>query len=285
MNYVDVFYRSDDGLRLYARDYPGPDRDAPAILCLPGLTRNSKDFAILAETLRATYRVICADQRGRGRSERDTDASRYHPGRYVADMHTLLNVLGISRVALIGTSLGGLMAMIMLTTDSARVRATVINDIGPEVDPQGLARIAGYVGKTAPVGDWDAATKLTAQVNGIAFPDYQQADWQAMARDLFVQEETTPILDYDPAIALGVASGSTAPTLWPQFEQTGKKPMLVIRGETSDILSADTLAEMARRHPALVTQVIAGRGHAPTLSEPDAHGAIIKFLGDIAAMR
>ncbi len=281
MNYVDVFYRSDDGLRLYARDYPGPARDAPAVLCLHGLTRNSKDFAALAETLQATHRVICPDQRGRGRSQRDTDASRYHPERYVQDMRTLLDLLGVSSVVNIGTSLGGLMTMIMLVTDAARVRAAVINDIGPEVDPRGLARIGSYVGKTASVHDWDAAAELTAHVNGVAFPDYQRADWQAMARDLFVQEGTTPILDYDPAIAQGVTSGTSAPTLWPLFEQAAVKPMLAIRGETSDILSAETLVEMKQRHPHLATHVVAGRGHAPTLAEPDALAAITEFLGGL----
>jgi pimeloyl-ACP methyl ester carboxylesterase len=278
MNYVDVFYQSDDGLRLYARDYPGPDRTAPAILCLPGLTRNSKDFAPLAEKLRTTHRVICPDLRGRGRSDRDTDASRYRPDRYVADMRTLLDVLGISEVILIGTSLGGLMSMIMLATDAGRIRAAVINDIGPEVDPHGLERIAGYVGKTAPAVDWDAAAEQVAHTNGAAFPDYHIEDWRAMARELYVQVGTTPVLDYDPAIALGISNSTAAPILWPLFEQAGVKPMLVIRGAISDILSAETLAEMKRRLPHIVVQNVARRGHAPTLSEPEAWSAIRKFL-------
>ncbi len=281
MNYVDVFYCSDDGLRLYARDYPGPHGDAPVLLCLPGLTRNSKDFAALAESLRLTHRVICPDQRGRGRSGRDTDPTHYQPERYVADMRTLLNVLGISRVVLIGTSLGGLMAMIMMATDPVRIHAAVINDIGPEVDPRGLARIGGYVGKTAPVRDWDAAADLTAHTNGAAFPDYGRAEWNAMARDLFIQEETTPVLDYDPAIALGIAAGTAAPNLWPLFELIRVKPLLVIRGEYSDILSAETLAEMMRRAPRLVARNIANRGHAPTLGEPEAREAITEFLRDL----
>lgn len=281
MNFVDVFYRSDDGLRLYARDYHGPRRQSPVILCLPGLTRNSKDFAALAEILQATHRIICPDQRGRGRSARDADATRYRPDRYVQDMRTLLDLLGISRVAVIGTSLGGLMAMIMLATDPGRVRAVVLNDVGPEVDPRGLARIAGYVGKTAPVRDWDAAAEQTAQTNGVAFPDYQPTDWQAMARDIYVQEATTPVLDYDPAIALGVSNGTSAPNLWPLFEHIGAKPMLVIRGEHSDILSAETLAEMIKRLPHIVAQSISGRGHAPTLSEPEARAAIGEFLGEL----
>ena len=282
MNYVDVFYQSDDGLRLYARDYPGPAEDAPVILCLPGLTRNSKDFAALVEELRTTHRVICPDQRGRGRSARDTNATRYRPDRYVQDMRTLLDVLGISHVVLIGTSLGGLMAMIMMATDPKRIRAAVLNDVGPEVDPRGIARIAGYVGRAAPVRDWDAAAEQTAHTNGVAFPDYRFEDWQAMARELYVQEGTTPVLDYDPGIALGVSNGTSAPNLWPLFEQIGTKPMLVIRGENSDILSAETLAEMMRRLPHIVAQNIAGRGHAPTLNEPEARAAISLFLGRLA---
>ncbi|MEP7155722.1 MAG: alpha/beta hydrolase [Betaproteobacteria bacterium] len=281
MNYVDVFYRSDDGLKLYARDYPGPQRDSPVILCLPGLTRNSKDFAALADNLSAAYRVICPDQRGRGRSQRDTNAANYHPERYVQDMRTLLDVLRIEAVVLIGTSLGGLMAMILMARDAARVRAVVINDVGPEVDPRGLARIAAYVGKTAPVRDWDAAAELTAFTNGVAFPGYGDAEWRAMARDLFVQEETTPVLDYDPNIAQGIAAGTAAPNLWPLFERADK-PVLVIRGESSDILSAETLAEMTRRVPHLVAQTIDGRGHAPTLAEPQASEAIKTFLAGLS---
>ena len=281
MNYIDVFYQSNDGLRLYARDYPGAARSLPIILCLPGLTRNSKDFAALADQLCATHRVICPDQRGRGRSARDADPTRYRPDCYVQDMRNLLDMLGISEVVVIGTSLGGLMAMIMMATDPTRIRAAVLNDVGPEVDPRGLARIAGYVGKTAPVRDWDAAAEQTAHTNGVAFPDYLPEDWHAMARDVYVQEGTTPVLDYDPAIALGIANGTAAPNLWPLFEQVGLKPLLVIRGENSDILSAETLAEMSRRLPHIVVQSIAGRGHAPTLSEPGSRAAISRFLSEL----
>jgi pimeloyl-ACP methyl ester carboxylesterase len=283
MNYVEVFYQSDDGLRLYARDYPGPKRDSPVILCLPGLTRNSKDFAALAEDLQTKYRVICPDQRGRGHSARDADAGHYRPDRYVQDMRSLLDVLGIDRMVVIGTSLGGLMAMIMMATDAGRIRAAVLNDVGPEVDPRGLARIAGYVGKTAPARDWDTATEQTAHTNGVAFPDYQVEDWQAMARDVYVQDGATPVLNYDPAIAIGVSNGTAAPNLWPLFEMAGAKPLLVIRGEISDILSVETLAEMTRRLPHIVVQNVAGRGHAPTLNEPEARAAISSFLGKLEA--
>ena len=166
MNYIDVFYQSDDGLRLYARDYPGPSTNAPVILCLPGLTRNSKDFAVLADQFQHTHRVICPDQRGRGRSARDTDATRYRPDQYAQDMRVLLNVLEIPAVIVIGTSLGGLMAILMMAADPQRIQAVVLNDIGAEVDPRGVARISGYVGKTAPAKNWDEAAEQTAVTNG-----------------------------------------------------------------------------------------------------------------------
>lgn len=278
MNYVDVFYQSHDGLRLYARDYPGPAADAPAVLCLPGLTRNSKDFADLADELRHSHRVICPDQRGRGRSARDSDAARYRPDQYAGDMRTLLDLLRLTGVVVIGTSLGGLMAILLMAAAPQQIRAAVLNDVGPELDPLGVARIAAYVGKTAAPGDWDEAAQQTASTNGSAFPDYDTRDWQAMARDLYVQEGRIPVLDYDPAIAQGLAAGTAAPNLWPLFEMVGSKPMLVIRGENSDILSAATLAAMTRRLPQLVALNIAGRGHAPTLNEPAARSAIHQFL-------
>ena len=278
MNYVDVFYQSDDGLRLYARDYPGPDNDAPVIICLPGLTRNSKDFAALAEALQHGYRIICPDQRGRGRSQRDADAAHYRPDRYVQDMRTLQDLLRIPTWTIIGTSLGGLMAMLMMACDGQRIAGVVLNDIGPVVAPQGLARIASYVGRTAPVRSWDEATQQAAVTNGLAFPNYDRQAWQAMARELYIQEGTTPVLDYDPAIAVGVVADTAALSLWPLLEAMPALPILAIRGETSDILSAETLHEMTQRLPHLTAVTVPGRGHAPTLGEPAARAAIMKFL-------
>ena len=278
MNYIDVFYQSDDGLRLYARDYPGPTVDAPVILCMPGLTRNSKDFADLANELQQTRRVICPDQRGRGRSARDTDPSRYHPERYARDMRTLLDLLRIPQLVVIGTSLGGLMAILLMASEPQRIQAAVLNDIGPEIDPRGVARIATYVGKTAPANTWDEAARQTMLINGEALADFDNDNWHAMARDLYVQEGIAPMLDYDPAIAEGVNAGTAAPNLWPLFDSVGKRPMLVIRGQSSDILSMETLAEMSRRLPHLVSLNIAGRGHAPTLNEPIARLEIARFL-------
>lgn len=281
MNHIDVFYTSDDGLRLYARDEPGPGAGAPAVLCLPGLTRNGKDFGALAERLRARYRVIRPDQRGRGRSQRDPDASHYAPMRYVQDMFTLLDTLGLAQVTVIGTSLGGLMGMLMLALQPQRVQALVLNDVGPVVEPAGIARLATYVGKAAPVTNWDEAAAQTAATNAVALPHYGPAEWAAMARNVYIQEGTRPVLDYDPAIAQGVAAGTAAPDLWPLFDGLQARPMLVIRGEISDILSPQTLAEMQRRRPSLQAVTVPGVGHAPMLDEAVAVSAIERFLAGV----
>ena len=278
MNYIDVFYQSEDGLRLYARDYPGPSETSPVVLCLPGLTRNSKDFADVANVLCENYRVICPDQRGRGRSARDPDPSRYRPDQYAVDMRVLMDVLKLPEVAVIGTSLGGLMAILLMATIPARIKAAVLNDVGPVVDPRGVSRISAYVGKTAPAKTWAEAAQQTATTNAAAFPDFTERDWQVMARDVYIQEGQAPVLDYDPAIAMGLSTGTAAPNLWPLFDKATGKPLLVIRGQDSDILSVETLAEMSRRLPQLIALNIEGRGHAPTLSEPQAKDAIKRFL-------
>jgi pimeloyl-ACP methyl ester carboxylesterase len=278
VTHADVYYRSSDGLRLYARDYAGPRDDSPAILCLPGLTRNSKDFAELAEHLRSRYRVVCPDQRGRGRSERDQDSAHYRPDTYVRDMWTLIDLLQLPRIRIIGTSLGGMMAVMMAVQAPPRIDRIAINDIGPELDPQGIARIASYVGKSAPVATWNDAARQSREINAVAFPDFNDADWMAMARKVYIQEGTAPVLDYDPLIARGLAPGAPAPNLWPLFEALGQTPVLALRGELSDLLSEHTFDEMSRRLPHVTRVVIPRRGHAPALNEPEAIAAIDQFF-------
>ncbi len=277
MNFADVFFQSDDGLTLYARDYTGPAVDAPVVLCLHGLTRNSKDFWRLAEHLQASARVIVPDTRGRGRSARDPDASNYRLDRYVSDMLGLLDQLGVARVHLIGTSMGGLISMLLLHTAPDRVASVVLNDIGPEIDMEGLARIAGYAGKNMAAPSWSAAIAQVRASNASAFLDYTEADWMAMACDLFVQRGNQVELDYDPAIAQGLADGSVAPDLWPVFAKLERRPMLVVRGEVSDILSRSTVERMRAEWPGLQAISVEQRGHTPTLMEPAALRAIDAF--------
>jgi len=280
--YVDHWYQSPDGLRLYARDYACRSPQSRGdILCMHGLTRNSADFAGIASYLSEYYRVISVDQRGRGNSEYDTDISHYTPTTYISDMFKLLDELDMQRVILIGTSMGGLMSFLMLANQSQRIRGSIINDIGPELDPAGLERIKTYVGKSSPVSNWDEAVAQTRAINDIAFPNFSDEQWLEFTRGLYREQDGIPVLAYDPAISQPMndeQSGAVPPDMWPLLEAAPEIPMLVIRGAESDILAPSCVEEMIRRHPNLTAVEIPNRGHAPMLTEPEAVAAIDGFL-------
>lgn len=288
--WTDHFHETDDGLRIHARDYAGPD-GAATVVCLHGLTRNAADFHALCEHLRGRYRLLAIEQRGRGLSDHDADPSHYEVGRYVQDTLGLLDALEVEKPVLIGTSMGGLMSMLMLAAAPERYRGAVLNDIGPVVEASGLARIAGYVGKGVPRASWDEAAAAARASNGDAFPDYADADWIAFARRLYRErDDGMLVLDYDADIAQpfnagqGNASPTTAvaPDLWSVFDAMGSTPLLLIRGALSDILSAATVAEMQRRRPDLESVEVPRVGHAPTLDEAEALRAIERFIARVA---
>lgn len=277
--YADFWYES-DGLRLYARDYAHPAPRA-TVLCMHGLTRNSADFAELCAALQDDYRVIAVDQRGRGRSAYDPNPENYAPLVYVRDMFKLLDTLGIARVIAIGTSMGGLMSIVMAALQPARLSAVVLNDIGPIIDPAGLARIRAYVGKVPPVTSWAAAERQVRALNEHVFPDWQAMDWERFARKVYREDAAgVPKLAHDPAIADSIQESATNPPvdLWPAYAALAGIPTLVIRGATSDILAPDCVAEMKRRKPDLVAVEVPNRGHAPMLDEPVARAALYEFL-------
>lgn len=267
-----------DGLRLSARVWAGQSANAPTVLCLHGLTRNGRDFEPLAEALAARFRVIAPDQRGRGRSAYDPDPMNYNVGVQVMDTLALLDRLAVRRCAVVGTSMGALMGVAMANLQPERIAGLVLNDAGPDVDPRGLARIAGYVGQGGPVATWAEAEAGLKAIHGAALPTYGEADWARMARAAYVEDEAGVRPDYDGNLgrAFGVASGA-APDAWPAFEVCARMPTLVLRGALSDILARETAAEMARRFGVEVVEV-ADRGHAPDLSEPDALAAIHALL-------
>ncbi len=277
---VDHVYRSSDGLRLYCRIYPTKAPGNLPVLCLPGLTRNSRDFARLAAHLQPRYEVLAADLRGRGRSDWDPDPSHYQIPTYVGDVWTLLQSRALDRVIVIGTSLGALMAQVMAALQPAKIAAMVLNDAGPEVDPAGLRRIAGYAGKLPPVSSWDEAAAQAKSVYGLALPDLTEAEWLDYARQGYREDsQGKPVPDVDPAISKAFGAPSAAPAdLWPLYAQIKGVPMLVIRGATSDILSAATVARMAREKPDLETLNVANRGHTPLLTERECLTAIDEFL-------
>ncbi len=280
MGAAEYWFDSQDGLRLFSRVYPAPAAAAPVVLCLHGLTRNSRDFEDLAAHLAARYRVIVPDVRGRGLSARDPNFQNYQIPVYLADLQRLLTGLGAARVTIIGTSMGGLMAMVLAATQPALLAGIVLNDVGPEVDTSGLERIRGYVGKSPPVRDWAGAVAQVRMVYGSAWPGLDDARWEKLARASYrADAQGVPQPDSDPLIAEPLKDTSkAAPDLWPLWGALAKVPMLAIRGAQSDILSAATLSRMQREKPDLRTLTAANRGHAPLLDEPECVQAIDDFL-------
>jgi pimeloyl-ACP methyl ester carboxylesterase len=275
-------FRTRDGLTLYYRDYAGDERKAP-VLCLHGLTRNSRDFARLAARIAPARRVIAPDQRGRGRSQHDSTWLNYHPGTYVADTWGLLDELGIRRVVVIGTSMGGLMAMIMAATRSAALAGVVLNDVGPELDPVGVARIQAYVGRLAPAATWSDAVERVRTMFAQALPEYTEAQWLELARLSFDEDaHGVPQPMSDPRIGDALRTIAPPPgavqAMWFAFRALSTTPTLVLRGAHSDVLSAQTLERMRREHPRLVAATIPNRGHAPQLDEPESLAALEAFL-------
>ena len=291
--YEDRFWTSSDGLNLHYRNYPGPERAAEGgdklpVLCLHGLTRNARDFAALAEDLSASRRVIVPEMRGRGLSDYAKDSDTYSPMTYVADVEKLLAEQGITRLVVIGTSMGGLMAMLMAHAQASsapgRIAAVVMNDIGPEVDAAGLARISGYVGQGRSSPTWVHAARGIEAAPGAACPDFTLDQWLEMAKRTMVVTQNGRIsFDYDMAIAEPFAKPGNAapPNLWLAYEALRDVPMLLVRGELSDLLSPDTVQQMGVRNPKLRSITVPRVGHAPTLDEPAVRAAIHALLDEV----
>jgi pimeloyl-ACP methyl ester carboxylesterase len=285
MAFAEKFFQSSDGLRIYYRDYPGDERKAP-VLCLHGLTRNSRDFAALAEHIAPARRVLVPDQRGRGRSQYDPQWMNYHPGTYVEDMWTLLGELSIARVVVLGTSLGGLMAMLMAATRPQLLAGVALNDIGPEIDPVGVARIQSYAGRLPPVRNWDDAAAQMKMTFGLTFPEYDEQQWRDFARKSFDEDEgRVPRLAADPKIGDAIRAIPAPPgitqAMWLAFGQLRNPPALAVRGATSDLLSAATFERMQQEVPSLLAATVPNRGHAPQLDEPESLRAIDAFLAGL----
>jgi pimeloyl-ACP methyl ester carboxylesterase len=291
------FWDSPDGLRLHYRDYAPANGGAgvapdgrPVVLCLPGLTRNARDFANLADRLAGRgWRVLCPDMRGRGDSAYAKNSASYNPMQYVADVNALLEKLAIERFVAVGTSLGGLMTMILAMVEPKRSVGAVLNDIGPVIEPEGLERIRGYVGQARNFPTWMHAARALEEDQGAAFPAYRIEDWLAMAKRVMVLGGNGRIVfDYDMKIAepferAGGESGEAAGVdLWPGLLALAGRPVLLLRGELSDVLSQATLDQMAARLPDAQAVVVPQVGHAPSLDESEALAAIDQLLARIA---
>lgn len=289
----EIYFHVRDGLRLYARRYPAahvPGARLRPVVCLAGLTRNSRDFHDLALALSSPQAggrlVYTFDCRGRGNSEHDTDWKNYSIPIEMLDVVDFMTMQGLYGATVIGTSRGGLIAMVMAAVQPSAIGALVLNDIGPVIEPAGLARIGAYVGRTPLPANWADAAKLVRDLNKRHFPVITDEMWDDLARQLFndVNGRPAPAYDAKLANALSVLDGPI-PALWPQFEALKRVPILVLRGEHSDILSAKTVDDMRRRHPALATWTVPGQGHAPLLKDEPTVGLIRRFLDDVDAGR
>lgn len=270
-----------DGLSLFCRYFHHPSSEKTPVLCLPGLTRNSKDFVDLARRHGDTRSFICPDLRGRGMSDRDTEWARYHPGTYVEDMWELLDFLEIGRVTIIGTSLGGLMAMIMANVRPEAVAGIILNDVGPEVNPKGISRVMEYVGLLPGVADWDEAVAQVREVYGAALPGLDEKAWMAYTKCQYREDGNgVPRIEYDPNIGDALRHmGGVPADLWILFRNLKEGlPVLALRGALSDILSREAFDKMAAARPDLARVTVSNRGHVPILDEPECASAIDDFL-------
>lgn len=285
--FVDRRWTSHDGLSLHARDYApaaGPAR-LPVVV-IHGLTRNAADFEVIAPLIaQSGRRVLAIDVRGRGGSDRAPDPMTYTPDVYAKDVQALLAQAGIERAVFLGTSMGGLITMALAAQRSKMIAAAILNDVGPEVAKEGLTRIAAYAGKPVEINSWADAAAYAKQINAAALPHYTDADWEAFARRTFREgTEGAPVLDYDPDISVPIkAAGAKAlvPNLWPMFRRlTRGRPVLLIRGQTSDLLSEEIAAKMRKAARKMVFAEIPGVGHAPMLDETESRSAIFQFLAE-----
>lgn len=284
--FIERSWQSPDGLELYFRDYAGDDTGKLPVVCLHGLTRNSRDFDALAPHIASLgHRVIVPDMRGRGQSAYAEDSASYAVPTYIADVMALFEQERMKRFISIGTSMGGLMTMLIAQFAPDRIAGAVINDIGPVVDPQGIDKIKTYLGKGGSFPTWMHAARSLEEVHGDSHPTFDTNDWIRMAkRSMTLCNNGRIAFDYDMKIAdpfNEADENAVPPDLWPGFEALAGKPLVLVRGALSTILSEDTLAEMQRRAPGADIVVVPNAGHAPTLDEPEVRSAIDALLGKV----
>jgi pimeloyl-ACP methyl ester carboxylesterase len=284
---ADHFVTAQDGLRLHVREYGERTARGLAAVCLPGLARTTADFDALAAALAGDRdrprRVLALDYRGRGLSDYDRDPTRYSIPIELGDVITVLAARAVASAVFVGTSRGGLIAMALAVARPTAIAGVVLNDIGPVIDPQGLMRIKGYVGKLPQPGSFTEGAEALRRLFGAQFPKLGEADWLASARRTWQERDGRLVLTYDPHLADGLAAlapDQPLPTMWPQFDALAHVPMMIIRGANSDILSAETLAAMQARRRATTVLEIPDKGHAPLLAEPDTITRIAAFVAE-----
>lgn len=283
-DWSEGYWWSEDGLRLHYRDYAG-DGSRPPILCIPGLTRNARDFEGVAERLAGEWRVICVELRGRGESAYAKNPMSYVPLIYLQDIEALVAELKLERFILFGTSLGGLITMLLAMSGPQRIAGALLNDVGPVLEPRGLDHIRSYVGRARDWPTWLHAARFIAEAQADRYPDWGLDQWLVYAKRLAKLTSGGRIVyDYDMRIAepFKLPGGESGFDMWPAFRALGGAPALLLRGELSDLLSEETAARMQAEVASLEVATVPRVGHAPTLDEPEAQAAIDRLLARIA---
>ena len=286
--YENRYWWSNDGVRLHYRDYAargGKGEDRPPILCIAGLTRNARDFEDVAERLAGEWRVIAVELRGRGESGYAKDPMSYVPLTYVQDIEALLAELAIDRYVAFGTSLGGIVTMLLASAGHEKLAGVLLNDVGPEIEANGLSRIRTYVGKPATWPTWMHAARGVQESNADVYPNYGVEDWLAMAKRLYrLNSSGRLVLDYDMKIAepFRVPGNEAGPDMWRTLDALKMVPTLIVRGARSDVLSAATAEKMAARLDRVELVTVPDVGHTPMLTEPEATAAIDRLLERVA---
>ncbi|WP_424832760.1 alpha/beta fold hydrolase [Ruegeria sp.] len=271
-----AFFTTSDGQRLHFED----SGTGTPLLCLAGLTRSGLDFGYLAPHV-ADLRMITMDYRGRGRSDFDPDYMNYNVLRESHDVIELMDHLGLKRANVLGTSRGGLIAMALAASHPKRLKRVILNDVGPVIEPVGIAQIMDYVGKQPVSKTYEEAARALKQAMEPRFPGVPLERWRQQAEVQYSETSGGLGLRYDPALRTALIEQSVTgatPDLWLFFEALRDIPTGVIRGANSDVLGAATLAEMHARHPGLISVEVPDRGHVPFLDEPESLELIHKVL-------
>ena len=282
----EITWRSSDGLNLVATEYGSRDASRLPVICIPGLTRNARDFEVIAPWIASLgRRVIAVDLRGRGRSDRDPNPRNYAPPTYAKDIVTLLDSIGVPRALFVGTSLGGIVTMTLAGKNLDRIGGAVLNDVGPVIAKEGIARISSYAGKTPTVRTWDDALAYAKQTGGVAFPKWTDEEWGVFVRRVFKAGPTgAPVLECDAGVFRPmhpIMVWLLTPMVWGLFRKLANgRPTLLVRGKISDVLDVKTAARMRNEAPGMGFVEVDDVGHAPTLSEPQAKESLTRFFAE-----
>jgi pimeloyl-ACP methyl ester carboxylesterase len=283
-NPYSVFVTAHDGLRLHARCYGSRNATGTPVVCLPGLARTAADFETLAIALSHNMsrprRVIAVDYRGRGLSQYDRNATNYSLPVELSDVLAILVGLDALPAIFVGTSRGGILTMLLAVARPTAIVGAVLNDIGPVIEPQGLMRLKGYIGKLPQPRNFEEGAEILRRLFQSQFPRLGPEDWLAGARRTFKEENGRLVTTYDPKLATvmkGINPEQPVAALWKQFDALAKMPLLLVRGANSDMLSDDTVRKMRERREKMDLLEVSDQGHAPLLAEPDTIACVDQF--------